>query len=115
MAQVIAQHLKQFTGTRLEDFRHHALGNKPRSAISNRRHFDFISLRDQSNDGVTVEPLDLFRLGDRSAESDGKVAGEVIATDRNHSSVSYRALVKYDQAGGARAQIGQANTQFALV
>ena len=115
VAQIVAQHLKQFAGARLEDFPHHSLRNQPRRPVPDRRHLDFIAFRDQRDDGVAVEPLDLFRLGHGSAESHREIAGEVIAAHRNHSSVGHRAFLKDDDAGGSRSQVRQAHAQFALV
>ena len=115
VAQIVAQHFKQFAGAGLENFSHHALRNQARRPVADRRDLDFIAFRDQSDDGIAVEPLDLFRLGHRSAESDRKIAGEVIAADRNYGSVGHRAFLEDDDAGGSRAQVGQADAQFALV
>ena len=39
----------------------------------------------------------------------------MIAANRNHAGVSHRAFLKNDHAGRSRAQVGQADTQFALV
>ena len=83
VAQVIAQKLEQFPGARLQDFRHHTLGNQPRGPVPDRRNFYLVSFGDQRNNRVSVRFLDSFCLGDRSAKANGKVAGEMVAAHGN--------------------------------
>src|SRR3989442_3836289 len=105
VAQVVAQHLKQFPRPRFKDFSHRALRDQPRRAIADRGNLHFIALRDERHDGVAIKLLDFFRLRERCAEAQGKVAGEVIAANRNHYAVCHRTFLKHDQAGRACAKI----------
>ncbi len=113
--QVVTQHFEQFAGARLEDFSHHALRNQPGRPVPDRGNFDFVSFRDQSHNGIAIQPLDFLRLGDRSAEAHREIAGKVISADRNHSGVSDCTFLKNDDAGGSGAQVGEAYAQFPLV
>ena len=62
MAQIFAQHLKEFTGAGLEDFSHHALGNQARRSISDRGDFHLVPLRNQGHYGVAEGLFDFLRL-----------------------------------------------------
>ena len=91
------------------------LRKQARRTIAHRRHFDFVAFRNQRDDRVAVNFLDLLGFRERRAQSDGQVAGEVVAADGNHSGVSDGALLEDDQFGRARADVGEADAEFALV
>src|SRR5262249_37156704 len=61
------------------------------------------------------EFLDLLRFLKRRAQSDCYVVGEMVTADRNRSAMRYRSLIEDNDFGGARANVQQAGTQFALV
>ena len=65
--------------------------------------------------GAAVLALDFFRFGNRRAQADGEVVGEVIAADGQGRGVAHHAAGEDDQFGGAAADIQQAAAQFALV
>ena len=48
-------------------------------------------------------------------QADRKVIGEVVAADRNHRGMGYRALKEDNQFGGTSTNIDQAGAKFALI
>ena len=70
---------------------------------------------DQFAPDAAVLALDFFRFGNRRAQADGKVVGEMIAADGQGRGVAHHAAGEDDQFRGAAADIEQAAAQFALV
>ena len=59
--------------------------------------------------------LDSFGFGNRRAQADGEIVGEVIAADGNGAGVAHHAAAVNDQLGGAAADVEQAAAEVALV
>ena len=59
--------------------------------------------------------LDLFGIGERGAQADGNVVGEVIAANGHHAGMRHRAVVEHGNVGGTGADVGHADAEFALV
>src|SRR5262249_19632361 len=79
--QVFAQQFKYFARPWLQNLAYHALRDQMRRAISYRRDLDFVAFWNQRYGRISVEFFDLFRLGQWCAQSDRKVASEVVSTD----------------------------------
>ena len=68
---------------------------------------------------VTMAQPNIFLMfsasGSGVLEADSDIVGEVIAANRNCAGMDHHAFVVDDQVGRARADIHQADAQFALV
>src|SRR5215467_5470047 len=115
LAQTVADHFEKLASAGLKDFGDEPLRHEARWPVYHRGHFDFVALRNQGHDGVAVDFLDFFGFRQRSAQTDGKIAGEVIPAQRNHSRPRHRALEENDELGRAGANVGQTDAQFTLV
>ncbi len=65
--------------------------------------------------GAAVAAFDFFRFGDRRAEADGEVIGEVVATDGDCAGVAHNAAAVDNEFRCATADIEKAAAQVALV
>src|SRR5450631_1615741 len=115
VAQIFAQHFEKLACSRLEYFSHQPLRNQARSTISDRRHFDFVALWNQGDDDVPKRFLDFLGFHHWRAQAEREIAGKVIASDRQHRAVTYRAFLDYDKVGRTGADVGETDTEFTLI
>src|SRR5579863_173276 len=112
---MIAQQLHQFAPAWLQHFAQHALLHHARWPIAYRRHLDLIAFGDARNDGAAEHLLDVLGIGQRRAESDPHIVGEVVTADRDGPRVNHHAFVVHDEVCGSCSDINQTDAQFALI
>ncbi len=112
LAEIVAEQVEQLAGAGLEDLGDDALADEARP--SRRRELD-LALGDGGDDGVAVFALEPLGLGDGDVEAEGEVVGEVVAADGNDRGVGDGALEEDDEFGRARADVDEADAEFALV
>ena len=81
LAKVVAQHVKELAGARLENLAEQALADDARLETGHAGDLDLGDLRDSGDDGVAVVALDLLSFGRRHVQADSEVVGEVIAAN----------------------------------
>src|SRR5581483_662503 len=86
-----------------------------RGTIAYAWNFDFVALRNQRDDCVAIDLLDLFGIRKWGTQANGKVAGEVVSTDGDHSSPGNGTLLEDDKFGGTGADIRETDAEFALI
>src|SRR5208282_1065231 len=100
---------------RLQNFARQPLRHHARGPVSDRRHLNFIALRDERRNGVAKIFLERLRVRQPRTHADREIAGEVAAADRNDGGVRDCTLLKNDQIARAGAEIDEANAKFAFV
>src|SRR5581483_7946372 len=76
--------------------------------------FDLVGFGDAGDRGTAKQPLDFLGVGERSAQADGNVVGEVIAAERYDAGVHDGAFGQHREFGRTGADIGHASTKLAL-
>src|SRR5271166_826839 len=115
LAQLVAQQLHQLACAGLKNFTQHALLHQSGRTVTDGGYLDLIASRNASDDGTAKHLLDAFGVGNRRAETNRHVVGEVVTANGNRSGVNYDTLVEYDEVGRSSADVGEADSEFALV
>ena len=112
LAQTFLDEIEQLSGARLQDFRHGAQADHLRLRIVD---FNFSVLGHRGHHGVAILALKLFCAGHGHLQADGKIVGKVRAANGHGTGVRNRALKEDSEIAGVRADIDEADSQFALV
>ena len=78
-------------------------------------HLHRLVLVDHRRQRAAAAALDLLRVGDRRAQADGDVVGEVIAADRDHAGVPEAAALEDREVGRAAADVHERDAELLLV
>ena len=113
--QFVANQREQFLRARLDNFVQHARENGARRTVADAGDLDGAIFHDQILKHAAVLALDFFGLGNRRAQADGQIVGEMIAAHRNGRRMAHHAVAEDDQLRRAAADIEQAAAQFALI
>src|SRR5208283_5408463 len=109
LTQIVAQHVEELAGARLEDFADQPLPDHTRLKAGHALQLDFAQLRHRGDDGVAVMALDPLGFLRRDVQADGEVVGEVITANGNNGAVRDGAFEEDDQLRGACADVDQAD------
>src|SRR5271157_779860 len=99
VAQMIAQQFHQFARARLEDFAQHALLHQARRPVAHRRDLNLVPQWNAGHDSVAKHLLDVLGVGNRSAEADAHIVGEMIAANRDDAGVNHYSLEVHNEVG----------------
>ena len=88
---------------------------RARWAVADAGDFDGAVFAQQSGGRATVAALDFFGFGDRSAQADGEIVGEMIAADGHGAGVANHSAAINNHFGGAAADVQQAAAQVAFI
>ena len=80
--QFVANQREQFLRARLDDFVQHARENGARRAVADAGDLDGDVFAASNREDAAMLALDFFGFGNRRAQADGKIVGEMIAADR---------------------------------
>ena len=115
VADLVPQQVEDLLGARLQDLREDAARHQARLAAADAGHLHRLVLADHGGERAAAAALDLLGLGQRRAQADGDVVGEVIAADRDDAGVPHRAALVDDDVGGAAADVDEGDAELLLV
>ena len=113
--QFVANQREQFLRSRFDNFVQHSRKDRARRTIADAGDLDRMILQNQVLEDAAMLALDFFRFGNRRAQSDGKIVGEMIAAHRNGRRVAQHSIAENNELRRAAADIEQAAAQFALI
>ena len=115
LADLVPHQMEDLFGARLQDVAQDAPRHDARPAAADAGHLDRLVLLDHRRQRAAAAPLDLLGLGNRRAQADGDVVGEVIAADGDHRGVPEAAALEDREVGGAAADVEQRDAELLLV
>ena len=107
--------MEDLLGARLKDLRQHAPRHQPRLAAADAGHFHRLVLVDDRRQRASALALELLGVGNRRAQADGDVVGEVIAADADDAGVPEAAALEDREVGRAAADVDERHAQLFLV
>src|SRR5687767_2851934 len=114
-ADLVPEQMADLFGPRLQDLRHHAPGHRPRPPAGDARHFHRFVFADDCGKGAAGAALELLGVGDRHAEADGNVVGEMVAANREDPGVPEAAPLEDREVGGAAADVHERDPELFLI
>src|SRR5262245_12491517 len=114
-ANFVPHQMKDFLGARLQNLRQDAPRHEPWFAAADAGHVDRLVLVDHRRQRASALPLQFLSIRNRGAQTNGDVAGEVIAANGHHRRVPQIAALIDRQVCGAATDIDQRDAELLLV
>src|ERR1700682_5879011 len=115
LAHLFASHLEDLAHARSDDLGEKAARKGGDPVAPDLPHLDLLRVVDHLGERVAVVELEHLCLVERGPQSDGNVAGDVVAADGQHRHVSCRTFVIDDHVGGAGADLDEADAELDLL
>ena len=113
--QFVANQREQLLRPRLDNFVQHPRKHRARRTIPDAGDLDRVIFQNHVLAHAAVLTFDFLRLGNRRAQSHGKIVGEMIAADGDGRRMAQHPVAEDDQLRRAAADIEQAAAEFAFI
>src|SRR5438477_7076552 len=115
LADLLASHQKDLLHARADDLGQEPARQRLDAVAAHLPDLDLLSVVDHVRQRMPVVELQGLGFVERRPQSDGDVAGHVVAADRQHGQMPRRALVVDDDRGVARPDVDEADAEVDLL